>query len=797
VPEADLRNVEQKRIAIMLPAWREADVIEQMLEHNVSRIDYDRDRYDIFCGTYQNDPETQARVDAVAKRFPNVHKVVVPHDGPTSKADCLNWVYQGIILEERARGQRFDVLLMQDAEDIIHPLALRLYSLLVPANEFVQTPVFSLPLPKRSLVAATYIDEFAEHHLKDMRVRERIGGLVPSAGVGSAFDRDAFEQIATEHGQHPFNVDSLTEDYEIGLKFRLANRRTCFACRTVLRADGSEEFIATREFFPGHFRASIRQRSRWILGITLQTWAQIGWRGALPVLYCLFRDRKALFTNTLLLFAYGLVTYVLGREAVAHVTGEPWTVARVVPSTSLLAWILPVNLAFAGWRLGMKARFVGKLYGPWHALLSAPRLVLANIIGIVATLRAIGQYAAHRWTGKPLRWLKTAHEFPAFERLAARRLLGEYLLAARVLSQADLEEALALQRMTGARLGDVLTMSGLASPRAVVEALGRQLDVATADPDPDAIPASLLDRLPEPVAEELDVLPLEEREGAVAVAVVEPLEAAARERLESVLGARVEMRLASGDVLHRARDRAYRRLVADRSRASSPSGPHSKRQSMQQIEADRRAVGRLGLGFCVFHGVVPLRVPRGAPAEVLCASEVHDAVRAEIAKRLGIMPVLVAGPPATVRFALATIEGSLPSLVDDLGLFGLDAVEWRAIAAELPGRTDVARHVGEAREKGRSPLEHLEEIGGLPEGALARARARAFGLRLCERSGVEAAGLLPPRLAAAYDVTVVRHDRDSVDLASPRPTPRLAQQVASLLSPLKVVWSVAPSSRRS
>ena len=140
-----LRTVPQKRIAILVPAWKEAGVIQQMLEHNVAALDYDGDKYDFFCGTYPNDLETQRKVDAAARVASNVHKIVLPHDGPTSKADCLNWVYQGVVLLEHRRGERFDILLMHDAEDLIHPLSLRLYSSLIPRYEFVQTPVFSLP----------------------------------------------------------------------------------------------------------------------------------------------------------------------------------------------------------------------------------------------------------------------------------------------------------------------------------------------------------------------------------------------------------------------------------------------------------------------------------------------------------------------------------------------------------------------------------------------------------------------------------------------------------------------------
>src|SRR5262245_31276408 len=91
-----LLGIRQKRIAILIPAWKESEVIEQMLEHNLAALEYDLENYDFFCGVYPNDLETQRKLDEVAWRRRNVHKVLVPHDGPTSKADCLNWIYQGI-----------------------------------------------------------------------------------------------------------------------------------------------------------------------------------------------------------------------------------------------------------------------------------------------------------------------------------------------------------------------------------------------------------------------------------------------------------------------------------------------------------------------------------------------------------------------------------------------------------------------------------------------------------------------------------------------------------------------------
>lgn len=800
-----LMSVVPKRVAIMLPAWKEAEVIEQMVAHNLARLDYPRDRVDFFVGTYCNDADTQARVEAAARRFPNVHKVVVPHDGPTSKADCLNWIYQGVVLVERERSRRFDILLMHDAEDVIHPLALRLYSLLVPEHELVQTPVFSLPLPMHRLVAGTYIDEFAEHHQKDMRVREAIGGMVPSAGVGTAFDRAAFEEIALAADQRPFNVDSLTEDYEIGLKFRLSRRKAHFAFCSVLDDHGREDPIATREYFPSGMGASIRQRSRWILGITLQTWEQVGWPGSWPVLYCLWRDRKAILTNLLLLCAYALLLYFLSRLTAAQIGYWAWNFDDVVPPGSALTWVLRFNFAFAGWRMVMKAFFVGRLYGPWHAALSVPRIFLANVIGISATARAAWQYARHRWSGEPLRWLKTAHEFPTADRIAVQRGLGEYLLAEHAITEADLREALALQEATGRPIEDVLTAAGIASESSVIAALAAERDMASAASaslDPRAVDRALLERLPEDVADDLDVLPLSEDQGRVVVATSQPLEPAERERLEGLLGAKIEERLAHRDSLAPARARAYRRLVSEpppspsspssSSSSSSPAPPStSGADSIGQLAAvDRHALGRLGVGFCAFHGVVPTKLPGGKP-RLLATAPLHPSVLATIGLRLGYEPVVRAtSAGVALRLALASVEGAIPTLAVDAGLFGLDAVEVQALRDEVEG--DVAEFARDARERGLSPLEWFEESHRDDPSAVARVRARTFGLPLSNR-GTLATGLLPPRLAHEHDVTLVAREGDLVALAAPRPTPRLAQEVASLLAPLRVAWSVTPA----
>ena len=160
-----------------------------MVEHNVAAINYDN--YHFFIGAYPNDEPTLDAVRDLESRFPNVHLAVCPHDGRTSKADCLNWIYQRMLLFEEHHEARFDVVTTHDAEDLIHPQALSHINAHADHFDIVQIPVLPLPTPFPSLVHSIYCDEFAEWQIKDMPARQLMGSFVPSNGVGTGFERSA------------------------------------------------------------------------------------------------------------------------------------------------------------------------------------------------------------------------------------------------------------------------------------------------------------------------------------------------------------------------------------------------------------------------------------------------------------------------------------------------------------------------------------------------------------------------------------------------------------------------------
>lgn len=302
---------EEQPLAIMVPAWHETGVIGQMAELAATRFDYEN--YQIFVGTYPNDPDTQKDVDEVCARFPNVHKVVCARPGPTSKADCLNNVLDAIFQFERKANLSFAGFILHDAEDVISDMELRLFNYLVGRKDLIQIPVYPFERSWYNFTSLHYLDEFAELHSKDVPVREAVSGQVPSAGVGTCFSRRAVIALLEDGDGIAFDVQSLTEDYDIGFRLKEKGMEEIFVRFPVIREARSTpnqrwrfgmyerdtNVICVREYFPDTFQTAVRQKSRWIIGIVYQGFKTHKWSSNWKLNYFLWRDRKGALTNFL------------------------------------------------------------------------------------------------------------------------------------------------------------------------------------------------------------------------------------------------------------------------------------------------------------------------------------------------------------------------------------------------------------------------------------------------------------------------------------------------------------------
>lgn len=389
------------RHAVFIPAWDEASVIRAMLESTVWR--FVGQDYRLFVGCYPNDPDTIAEVKAVAQRAANIRMVLCPDPGPTTKADCLNTLWGELEREELRTGTRFKSIILHDAEDVVHRAEIALFDRLIEHHDLVQIPVIPLPHPRSRWIAGHYCDEFAESHSKDLVVRDSLGAGVPSAGVGCAISRQVLGRLAGERGGKPFDAESLTEDYELGLS--LAERGwngTFIRCH-----DGKTgELIAVHAHFPATLGEAVRQKTRWIAGIALYGWERLGWHVGVADFWMRVRDRNTILAAMILLAAYLAAILGFGLLIVASTTSHAFPAMPPI-----LSYVLIANLGLLLWRLAIRAGFTGLCYGWREGLLAIPRAVVSNIIAMMAARRAMTRYIFAR-PDSPLTWDKTQHIFP-------------------------------------------------------------------------------------------------------------------------------------------------------------------------------------------------------------------------------------------------------------------------------------------------------------------------------------------------------------------------------------------------
>jgi bacteriophage N4 adsorption protein B len=390
-------------LAVFVPAWQEAAVIGQMLIRCQEAWRDSPIEHHIYVGCYKNDPASIAAVIRAASGHNKVRLVLCDQPGPTTKADCLNRLWRAMTEDELAGGYKVKALILHDAEDSVHRLELRVFDYLIERAAAVQLPVIPVQVPGSAWISGHYGDEFAEAHGKTLVVREALGAAVPLAGVGCAIERNRIGRIAIARNGQPFDADSLTEDYELGLALGADGGKTIFA----RLYDAQDELVGTRACFPDSFSSATRQKSRWMIGIALAGWDRLGWQGGLAETWMRLRDRKAVFA-ALVLFAAYICIFLTAALMLADRAG----LFASPPSSRLGAIILLATLVLLGWRMLVRVGFVWLMHGAKQAMLSIPRSLIANLIAIVAARRACQHYLRYVF-GAALAWDKTAHaHFP-------------------------------------------------------------------------------------------------------------------------------------------------------------------------------------------------------------------------------------------------------------------------------------------------------------------------------------------------------------------------------------------------
>ncbi len=496
---SELESFPPKMLAVMIGAWHESNVIKNVVENLIASTNYPITMYHVFVGVYPNDASTIRQVELLEKEFFNVHMVINDKDGPTTKAQNLNFVIKQIKKYEKANKISFASFTVHDSEDVVHPYELLMTNYMIDKYDAIQFPVFPIiSMPKfknffKNITTCTYADEFAENHFSTMVGRYVTGGFVPSAGTGFALSKKTVESFEGD----VFPSDSITEDYQLSLMLYEKGLRMHYILETIPRVTNGlkikYDFITTRSLFPNTYEAAVRQKTRWIYGITMQSakFRKIFSKNKnLNIFgrYTLYKDLKAKFGNLILLFGYSIMLYWIFS---LFIKLPPIYIRGTIPYYLCIAVtiMMVIRQFYRGVAIknvyGMRSVFFACLFPPLFPI----RLIYGNIINVVATLRAYRRNfstnknknekhrtrkKAERKTNrvKVIKWAHTDHEFLDFEILKRyHRNLGDTLLMKKVVEPEVLLNSLTESIQNKERIGTYLLRNNIITEKQLMDCL--------------------------------------------------------------------------------------------------------------------------------------------------------------------------------------------------------------------------------------------------------------------------------------------------------------------------------------
>jgi cellulose synthase/poly-beta-1,6-N-acetylglucosamine synthase-like glycosyltransferase len=230
--------------SILVPLYREADVVEQLIVA-LSALDYPRHRLQAILILEADDEETLGALAWLQlPRF--VEVLVKPPGGPRTKPNALN---------AALRIAHGELVVVYDAEDIPHPGQLR-----EAAARFAAEPDLAcLQAPLRignadaGFLARQFALEYAGQFDAILPGLERLGCTFPLGGTSNHLRASVLNELG---GWDAFNV---TEDADLGLRLGGPGRRVAMIA------------APTREDAPTTFADWLLQRARWVKGY-MQTW---------------------------------------------------------------------------------------------------------------------------------------------------------------------------------------------------------------------------------------------------------------------------------------------------------------------------------------------------------------------------------------------------------------------------------------------------------------------------------------------------------------------------------------------
>jgi len=138
-----------------------------------------------------------------------------------------------------------------------------------------------------------------------------------------------------------------------------------------------------------------------------------------------------------------------------------------------------------------------------------------------------------------------------------QNLIGQILVRQKVITKAQLTEALIRQKTERMRLGELVVKMGLATQREVAQALAMQAGIRFIDLESVTISPALLEMVPQSIAKKHNIIPVERNDNRLVVASSEALDFNTIDNLRFILNCEVEYVLTGREALEAAIARYY------------------------------------------------------------------------------------------------------------------------------------------------------------------------------------------------------------------------------------------------
>ena len=132
------------------------------------------------------------------------------------------------------------------------------------------------------------------------------------------------------------------------------------------------------------------------------------------------------------------------------------------------------------------------------------------------------------------------------------RGIGEILADMGFVDEAEIEEALKIQRGEGGKIGDILIKLGYVSEPDVLFALAEQTGMEVADLDEEEVPPNVVDMVPKTFAVTYRVCPVGFEAGVLIVALADPMNPTVLDDLRFMLNVEIRGAVSTPDAVDRA-----------------------------------------------------------------------------------------------------------------------------------------------------------------------------------------------------------------------------------------------------